>query len=115
MKQLSKAMRSILSPLIAVKNEASAWSALLPCGLKCRGDQLGTIFPGHLICDNLAGKQVQNHTGIQIEISQLEASNIAYSNLVGLVRLELLAKNILFLLWHMELHVVLFCSAADAG
>ena len=44
MKQLSKAMRSILSPSIAMKNEASVWTALLPCGLKCRGDQLGTIF-----------------------------------------------------------------------
>ena len=41
---LSKAMRSILGPSIAVKNEAGVWTALLPCGLKRRGDQLGGIF-----------------------------------------------------------------------
>ena len=59
-----KAMRGILGPSIALKNEASIWTALLPCNFKCRSDQLGTVFLRYIICDNLAGKQVQNHTSV---------------------------------------------------
>ena len=76
MKELSKPIRGILGPSITVKNETGIWITLLPCGLKCRGDQLGAIFPGHLICGNLAGKQVQNRTSVSVALFQPEASDI---------------------------------------
>ena len=85
-------MRGVLSTSVTVKDEFCFWVSLCPCHFESRCDQLGAVLSGYFVCDNFAGKQIQNHTGVKIELPQLKTSNIADPDLVGLVRLKLLLE-----------------------
>lgn len=95
-------MRGVLSTSVTVKDEFCFWVSLCPCHFESRCDQLGAVLSGYFVCDNFAGKQIQNHTGVKIELPQLKTSNIADPDLVGLVRLKLLLEDVPFLFRFMK-------------
>lgn len=108
-------MRGVLSTSVTVKDEFCFWVSLCPCHFKSRCNQLGAVLSGYFVCDDFAGKQIQNHTGVKIELPQLKTSNIADPDLVGLVRLKLLLEDVPFLFRFMKFCVVLFCSSTDTS
>lgn len=59
-------MRGVLSTSVTVKDEFCFWVSLCPCHFESRCDQLGAVLSGYFVCDNFAGKQIQNHTGVKI-------------------------------------------------
>ena len=80
-------MRGVLSTSVTVKDEFCFWVSLCPCHFESRCDQLGAVLSGYFVCDNFAGKQIQNHTGVKIgKMNELyhqidPDGNIIYSSL----------------------------------
>lgn len=55
-------------------------------------DQMSACVAGHPIADDPAGEKVENHAKVEPVVVDFEACNVAYLDLVGTIRGELLLQ-----------------------